>query len=197
MRAAIAGAIAEWLRMCKLASREGSDFETRKRDSERQGSDLAVTHNESRIRRRQIVADIDAVARKFGVSVKYVHECCYVYLPHMTQEERRRRREEIADAMRAPDADIDAVARKFAVKVGYVYGCCREHEVPLLGHGSKPGSRPVNVFAVLKDLLAGETQEECSTKYNVSRARISQIAMLAREGGWTELRRPGQKKRAR
>lgn len=105
----------------------------------------------------------------------------------MTSAEKRRLRMEIAHAMQAPDADIDTVSRKFGVSVKYVYWCCKEHVVSLPLRYTKAGRRLVNVFAVLKDLLAGEVMETCAIKHKVSRTRIGQIAKLAREGGWTEL----------
>src|SRR5438128_880955 len=106
----------------------------------------------------------------------------------MTNEERARRRKEIADAMLAPGADIESVANKFGVSLKRVYVCCREFEVPLpLRTHAKRRKRFLNWFAILNDLLAGMTMEACGIKHKVSKQRIGQLAKLAREAGWTEL----------
>ena len=113
----------------------------------------------------------------------------------MNQNDRCRRRKQIADAVRG-DGDPAAVALKFGVSLGAVYASCIEHKVAL-PHKRRGLAQRFNPFAALKDLLDGQTMAACGIKHGVTRARIGQIAMQAREGGWKELKEIAQENKQR
>lgn len=98
----------------------------------------------------------------------------------MSHEERRARRQRIADYCR--DHTVTEAAFAHGVSCTFVREACAEHGVAV---ESLANAKTASSYAILLDLHKGEgTQVEIAERHGVSRQRVGQIAAEARKAGW-------------
>lgn len=96
----------------------------------------------------------------------------------LNREERASRRKQIVEYVKKGHT-IALTARAYGVSQSLVKQALKE------ANEISPQQRmSVNTFAILKALLDGSTQSEVAAHTGLTRARISAIACMAREGGF-------------
>ncbi len=147
-----------------------------------------MTHTEQRERRLKIAQYVRGgsttaeAARKFGLSLSLVTQACRV--EGVTRPERTaNRRRAIAEYVRRGGTIADACA-KFGLALCTVTNACKEHGVQ---YPRKAWVRFRVRGAVLHILAAmfdrRRTQTSIATQFNVSKQRVSQVAIEARKAG--------------
>jgi transposase len=97
----------------------------------------------------------------------------------MNRSERRERRCRMASAVREGQ-ELAEVAKAYGVSVGMLRRACREFGVPV----ARQRATKVNVFAILKALLDGQTRRAVAESLGISRQRVQQVAEEARAACW-------------
>lgn len=102
----------------------------------------------------------------------------------MTHDDKRIRRQVVAEYLRNPAHTKQMACEKFGVSLTYVKIACTEHSVNF----GKPIPSP-NSFAVMRELWNGKTQSDVARELGITRQRVEQICKAAIEGGWIELKK--------
>lgn len=166
-----------------------------------------MSHAERKARRREMVklvrmklraggsaAAIDEVAAQFGVHPRTVLIACREakVKPPGRREERRNRRREMAEMVRAKlkhggsGSAVDEVAMEFKVRLPIVRTACREAGIELPRRRSPRQSQlPTKTLSIIAEIVAcpKKTLSEIARERGISRQRVFQIKSAAEANG--------------
>lgn len=154
-----------------------------------------MTWNERRKRRILISEAIregaskQEVCERFQVSSTTVDIACRQYKkrprPSLSHREARKRREEIAAAVKSGEP-IGEIAHRYKTSVALVYSACAEFGIRLPRAGAKQ-LRP-RTYSILRDLWDKQLKvSQIAAKHGVSEVFVNKIRQTAYQNGWPEL----------
>lgn len=103
-----------------------------------------------------------------------------------TQVARRKKRAEIAEAVKAsPEMTMDEACTKFNCAASTVYHACREHGVTNYPQsGVNRGMSAEKAVTIVALTVQGHTQQEIATEVGVSKTYIQRILAWSRDAGF-------------
>jgi uncharacterized protein YerC len=146
-----------------------------------------MTHEESRERRKQIVKlaktgmSLADICNQTDASMATVRFACAEHgVGFMTHEQKTQRRMDIANDVNG-GMDVNRAAKKYGMCRESIMNACKEHGVEVV---LKHFRNPVSAFKILKMLLDGKSGPVIAEKFNISKQRVSHVAVAARKAGF-------------